>query len=200
MTLMSDRDKGLVKASKNLTATIIRAYCCQHLKENLVTTYERGLSNLIWAVARAPTIKCFKAAIVKVHEVKPAVDVYLRNADPILWAKAHFPGNWYRHDTSNIIESINNTLKLDRELSIVEFVYTIWHKLMGQCLERYQEAVVTGPAILYTKFCTQHLGQSRVWARQNTAVMADLSNLLTLRKQLALVLSIRRTVFRVDML
>jgi len=138
--------------------------------------------------------------MVKVHEVKPAVEVYLRNAATMLWVKANFPGNWYRPDSSNIIESVNNTLKLDRELSIVQLLYTIWHKLMGQCLERYPEAVVTGPAILYTRFCTQHLGQSRGWARQNMAVMAGLSNLLTLRKQLALVISIRRTAFCVDML
>lgn len=173
MTLMSDRDKGLVKASEDLPATIARAYCCQHLKENLVTAYGRGLSNLFWAVARAPSVESFEAAMVKIHEVKPAAEIYLRDAEPRLWAKAFFPGKRFGHDTSNIVESVNSTLKLDRELSIVELLNTIWHKLMGQRFERYQEAAATGPAILYTKFCTQLLGQSRIWARQNIALMAD---------------------------
>ena len=173
MTLMSDRDKGLVKASENLPVTIIRAYCCQHLKENLVTAHGRGLSNLFWAVARAPSVESFEAAMMKIQEVKQTAEVYLRNVDPTLWAKAYFPGKRYGHDTSNIVESVNSTLKLDRELSIVELLNAIWHKVMSQRFDRYQEAIGTGPAILYTKFCTQLLGESRVWARQNIALMAD---------------------------
>ena len=67
---MSDRDKGLVKASENLPATFIWAYCCQYLKENLVTAHGRVLSNLFWAVARAPSVESFEAAMMKIQEVK----------------------------------------------------------------------------------------------------------------------------------
>lgn len=74
------------------------------------------------------------------------------------------------------MESVNSLLKLDRELSIVELLNSIWHKLMGQRFDRYQAASSPGEGVAYTKFCTMALGESRIWARQNVAQMADLTH------------------------
>ena len=59
-------------------------------------------------------------------------------------------------------------------MSIGELLNTIWHKLMGQRFDRYQSASSPGERVDYTKFCTTALGESRIWAWQNVAQMADL--------------------------
>jgi len=173
-TLISYRDKGLIAACEVLPPTVIRAFCCQHLKENFVTRYGRGLATNFWAIARARSIAQFESAMVALQELKPAAAEYLQNIDPTLWVHVFFPGRRYGHDASNIVESVNSSLKLDRELSIVELLNTIWHKLMGPRFDRYQSASSPGEGVVYTKFCTKTLGESRIWARQNIAQMADL--------------------------
>jgi len=172
-TLISDRDKGLISASNVVAPTVVCAFCCQHLKENFTTTYGRGLASKFWAIARAESVQNFENTMLTLSEIKPAAEQYLSNIDPRLWAKAHFPGSRYGHDTSNIVESVNNSLKLDRELSIVDLLNAIWHRVMKQRFERYQAACNSGPGVLYTKFCTKELGESRIWARQNIAQMAN---------------------------
>ena len=175
-TLISDRDKGLQSACGILSPSVIRAYCCQHLKENFVTLHGRALSALFWKIARATTVEEFEHAMLQLRETKPAGEAYLRKIDPALWAQAHFTGKRYGHDTSNIVESVNNTLKLDRELSVIELLNSIWHRVMGQRFERLEIARSAPPSQQFTKFCTNLLGESRIWARQNTAQMATLTN------------------------
>jgi len=106
-------------------------------------------------------------------EINPAAEQYLLNIDPRLWAKAHFPESRYGHDIANIVESVNNSLKLDRELSIVELLNAIWHRVMKQRFECYQAACNAGPGVLYTKFSMKELRESRICARQNIAQMAN---------------------------
>jgi hypothetical protein len=51
---------------------------------------------------------------------------------PELWAKAHFVGSRFGHDTSNVVESVNRNLKLDRELPIVQLLDSLWNRVMDQ--------------------------------------------------------------------
>ena len=161
-TLLSDRDKALIAASEVLAPTVIRAFCCQHLKENFITRYGRGLATNFWSIARARTIAKYESAILALQEAKPAAAEYFQNIDPTLWIHAFFPGRRFGQDTSNIVESVNSALKLDREMSIVELLNSIWHKLMGQRFDRYQSASSPGEGVAYTKFCTTALGESRI--------------------------------------
>ena len=173
-TLIRDCDKGLISTSNVLAPTVVCAFCCQHLKENFTTTYGRGLASKFWVIARAESGQKFENSMLTHSEIKPAAERYLRNIHPRLWEKGHFPGSRYGHDTSNIVESVNNSLKLDRELSIVKLLNEIWHQVMKQRFERYQSACNSGLGVLYyTKFCTKELGESRIWARQNIAQMAN---------------------------
>ena len=45
---------------------------------------------------------------------------------------------------------------------------------MGQRFDHYQSASSPGERVVYTKFCTMALRESRIWALQNVAQMADL--------------------------
>ena len=63
--LISDRDKGIAAAEDELGDHIIRAVCCQHLKENFTSKFLRTLKPLFWEIARAPIVQKFDAAIEK---------------------------------------------------------------------------------------------------------------------------------------
>ena len=148
-------------------------WSCFYILLMFTTAYRRGLASKFWAIARAESVQKFENSMLTLSEIKPAAEQYLCNIDPRLWAKAHIPGSRYGHDTSNIVESLNNSLKLDRELSIVELLNAIWQRVMNQRFEHYQTDCNPGPGVLYTKLCTKELGESRIWARQNIAQMAN---------------------------
>ena len=123
--MISDRDKGLLLVESILGPLITAACCCHHLKENFTEKFGRGLAPLFWAVARARTEERYIAVLQKLRETKEAAAIYLENAHPETWVEARFPGRRYGHDTSNIVESVNKTLKLDRELPIIELLDSI---------------------------------------------------------------------------
>ena len=70
------------------------------------------------------------------------------------------------------MESVNHTLKIERELSIIELLNTIWHRVINQLFEQLQSASNPAGGQLLTKFCLRLVGESRIWARQNVAQMA----------------------------
>ena len=140
-TLISDRDKGLLLAEPILGPLMAVAHCCHHLKENFTDKFGRSLAPLFWAIARARTEGQYNTAMQKLRETKAAAATYLENAHPESWAEAWFPGRRYGHDTSNIVESVNKTLKLDRELPITTLLDSIWHRVMQHRATRLAAAI-----------------------------------------------------------
>src|ERR1700722_13997441 len=120
---------------------MIVAHCCYHLKENFIEKFGRGLAPQFWAVARARTEAQYIAALQKLREIKEAAATYLEQALPKTWAEAWFPSRRYGHNTSNIVESVNKTLKLERELPIVELLDSIWHQVMQHRANRLAAAI-----------------------------------------------------------
>ena len=68
-TLISDRDKGLLKAD-GIFPYAIRAWCCFHLSENVKLAYG-GISarDAFWKVARARTEVGCRSALAELQEV-----------------------------------------------------------------------------------------------------------------------------------
>jgi hypothetical protein len=62
----------------------------------------------------------------------------LNGIDKTKWASKFFPGRRYGHHTSNIAEQLNNTLRLDWELSTIELLYAIWNRYMALHSTRLQ--------------------------------------------------------------
>ena len=105
--LISDRDKGLLKAD-GIFPHAIRAWCCFHLSENVKAACG-GISarDGFWKVARARTEVGFRSALAELEEVKFCAANYIARIPPELYACSHFPGKRYGHDTSNFVESAN---------------------------------------------------------------------------------------------
>jgi hypothetical protein len=62
----------------------------------------------------------FNTLILKLREVNNDAADYLLAFNPSLQTKAHFNSTRFSHDTFNIVESVNKTLKLDCELLILQ--------------------------------------------------------------------------------
>jgi transposase-like protein len=133
---ISDRDKGLGAADDELGENIIRAICAQHLKDNFTIKFSRTLKPLFWRIARGNSVARFNAIIEELRVVNPLAAQHLLNAQPEMWARAHFQGTQFGHDTSNVVESINKVLLIDRELPIVSLLNSLWNRIMDQRFKR----------------------------------------------------------------
>jgi hypothetical protein len=63
---------------------------------------------------------------------------------------AHFDGTRFGHLTSNIVESINRVLKLDRELPITLLLAAIWDRVMDTRFKRLEMATFVHEAERWT--------------------------------------------------
>jgi hypothetical protein len=70
----------------------------------------------------------------KLPEVNIEAEQYLRNAQPEPWAKAHFVGTRFGHDTSNVV------LKLDPKPLIIRLLNAIWNRVMDLRFQRLEKA------------------------------------------------------------
>jgi hypothetical protein len=170
---ISDRDKGLGAADDELGENIIRAICAQHLKDNFTIKFSRTLKPLFWRIARANSVARFDAIMEELRVVNPLAAQYLLNAQPEMWARAHFQGTRFGHDTSNVVESINKVLLIDRELPIVLLLNSLWNRIMDQRFKRLDLAINAHTAEKWTPWARGKLQEHRLLARTNTVAMSS---------------------------
>lgn len=139
-TLLSDRDKGLLEAERVLGPLVVAAWCCHHIKENFALKFSRSLGPFFWAVACARSEDDYHVALDKLREKSEEAVTWIQAQEPEKWVEALFIGRRYGHDTSNVVESQNAVLKLDRELPVVVLLDSIWHRVMEKRAERLTAA------------------------------------------------------------
>lgn len=173
MTLISDRDKGLLAADGILGSGVDRLICCFHLKCNFVRRYRR-VERFFWPIANAKTQLEHDLRFEELQHTNPAAATYLAGVDRALWVTCYFSGQNFGHKTSNVVESMNNLLKDERELSILDLLNEIWHLTMSQRFKRHEIAcILLEKNQVYTDFCLQQLRNSERWAQKNTVRMAS---------------------------
>ena len=135
VTLMSDRDKGLAAASTELPETK-RAHCIQHLAENVGKTYRKEARDLFRAISCSLTLDEYEANLQRLQEHSAPAAQYVNSLNRTKYCAPFFPSRTYGHLTSNIVESVNNSLLDERALPCLELLDAIWHKLMHLRFER----------------------------------------------------------------
>jgi hypothetical protein len=166
--VISDRDKGLKEAEHLLGPLVKRAYCCHHLKGNFTDKFGRALAPLFWRIARARSKAAYDVAFEELYNIKPEAAAYLAAAEPKTWATAFFDGSRYGHDTSNVVESLNMVLRLDRELPITELCDSIWHLVMEKRASQLALALkALGERCLTTPYVEGQIIKGRKWAQSN---------------------------------
>jgi hypothetical protein len=126
-TLISDRNKGLQAADDKL-GYVKRALCTQHIAANVQAKFGIEPRRKFVAVTYARTEEQWDKAMDTLREPHSGAFMYVTGIDHTLWAAPFMEAKRWRHMASNIVESVNATLKPDRSLSIIDLLEAIWNR------------------------------------------------------------------------
>ncbi|KAI0527513.1 hypothetical protein KFK09_003116 [Dendrobium nobile] len=138
LTILSDRQKGIVEGVDFNFPTAFHGFCMHHLSESFRKEFPHhaNLVNLLWEAAHALTVIDFEAKILEIEEISQEAAYWIRRIPPRLWATAYFEGTRYGHLTANIAESLNSWLLEASGLPIVQMMECIRRQLMTWFNER----------------------------------------------------------------
>jgi hypothetical protein len=139
LTILSDRQKGLIEGIRTILPLSAHGYCVRHLEQNFLKAFgnNRELRTLLWTAAKATTEETFKGAFESMKTIDSQTVEWLeKNAPAEFWAELFFKGHRYGHYTSNIAESLNAWLLKARELPILPLLETIRQQLMDWFTKR----------------------------------------------------------------
>jgi hypothetical protein len=78
LVIMSDRQKGLKKALKDVFPTSSHEYCCQHIAANVQSRYGIAAKDGFWAVAYARTEADYEKALTELRTINQHAAIYVR--------------------------------------------------------------------------------------------------------------------------
>ena len=114
--IISDRDKGLLKAVESKLPGAYHAMRCQHIEKNIHKRFSKEYKAPFWQIARISTKSAFHLAIQALQIDAPEVEEYISSIGYSSFAFAHFPLPRFGHNTSNIVESTNSAWYRIQEL------------------------------------------------------------------------------------
>ena len=114
-----------------------------------------------------------QAGCVELEEVSPQAVNYLRNSGLELWATDRFPGKRYEHNTSNIVESLNNWILEARKLSIVDLLHSLRCKTMELRFRHRKDRENSDARTVLTKYITSSLERSMAFINHRRIQFAD---------------------------
>lgn len=142
LTILSDRQKGIVDGVDFNFPTAFHGYCMRHLSESFRKEYNNTmLVNLLWEAAHALTVIEFEAKILEIEEISQEAAFWIRRIPPRLWATAYFEGTRYGHLTANIAESLNSWILEASGLPIIQMMESIRRQLMTWFNERRETSM-----------------------------------------------------------
>lgn len=101
---------------------------------------------------------------------------YLLGVDVSQWVTYTSSPN-FGHKMSNIVESMNSTLREECKLSILDLLNEIWHLTITQQFKQYERATeLFTSGQIHTDFCLRHLTKSEKcekWAQKNVSRIGD---------------------------
>ena len=138
--IISDRQKGLIKAVEKAFPQATHANCCQHIAENIRAKWgtKSGLVKLFWRTARAKTEAEFLDALGKIKETNVPCFTFLSRIPANTWSFYAFPRPRYGHDTSNFVESMNRHWEKERHLPATRLLTSIWQWMMNYFYQRFK--------------------------------------------------------------
>ncbi|KAH0610214.1 uncharacterized protein H6S33_011741 [Morchella sextelata] len=140
VTVMSDRDKGLSIATDNVLDRSRRAFCTQHISDNVYKTFRSTARILFKRIAASYTKEEFNERLEALREHSKTAAKYVENIDKTKYCAPYFPGRTYGHLTSNIVESMNNMILEERALPCLDLLDSLWHKVMHLRFQRLKDA------------------------------------------------------------
>ncbi|OMO71989.1 Transposase, MuDR, plant [Corchorus capsularis] len=142
LTILSDRQKGIVDGVEANFPTAFHGFCMRHLSESFRKEFNNTmLVNLLWEAAHALTVIEFEAKILEIEEISQDAAYWIRRIPPRLWATAYFEGTRFGHLTANIVESLNNWILEASGLPVIQMMECIRRQLMTWFNERRETSM-----------------------------------------------------------
>ncbi|GAB4855379.1 hypothetical protein Ancab_039761 [Ancistrocladus abbreviatus] len=142
LTILSDRQKGIIEGVEANFPTAFHGFCMRHLSESFRKEFNNPmLVNLLWEAAHALTVIEFEAKILEIAEISQEAAYWIRGIPPRLWATAYFEGTRFGHLTANIVESLNSWLLEASGLPIIQMMECIRRQLMTWFNERRETSM-----------------------------------------------------------
>ncbi|KAL0428872.1 UNVERIFIED_CONTAM: hypothetical protein Sradi_0513200 [Sesamum radiatum] len=139
-SFISDRQKGLVEALKDLVPDSEHRFCVRHMYENFKMKWKSvELKEYFWKAASTANKREFENFMKKIEEldpkIKPDVETaseWLKKISPEHWARSHFPVH-SKCDilVNNLCESFNNYILEARDKPIISMIEWIRTRLMS---------------------------------------------------------------------
>ncbi|WCJ35209.1 hypothetical protein M5689_016475 [Euphorbia peplus] len=142
LTILSDRQKGIVDAVEANFLTAFHGFCMRHLSESFRKEFNNTmLLNLLWEAAHALTAVQFEAKILEIQEISQDAAYWIRRIPPRLWATPYFEGSRFGQLTANIVESVNSWISESSGLPIIQMMECIRRQLMTWFNERRETSM-----------------------------------------------------------
>ncbi|XP_068635914.1 uncharacterized protein [Aristolochia californica] len=142
LTILSDRQKGIVDGVEANFPTAFHGFCMRHLSDSFRKEFnDTMLVNLLWEAAHALTVIEFEAKILEIEEISQDAAYWIRRIPPRLWATAYFEGTRFGHLTANIVESLNTWILEASGLAIIQMMECIRRQLMTWFNERREASM-----------------------------------------------------------
>ncbi|MED6126827.1 hypothetical protein PIB30_116841 [Stylosanthes scabra] len=109
---ISDQQKGLIPAMKEVMHDVHHRFCAMHIWSNFTKRWkDKQLKGAVWECCKSTTVQQFDVAMMRLKEVNEAAWEYLNRLDPKSWTKAHF-SDWSKVDnvTNNNCETFNGKI------------------------------------------------------------------------------------------
>ncbi|KAF8398461.1 hypothetical protein HHK36_017389 [Tetracentron sinense] len=146
LTLMTDRQKGVLPAIEEILPKANNRYCARHIYNNFRANHPGSeLKTHFWRASRATSIHAFKYEMdhIKKHDSKAFE--YLAKIDPSAWSAHAFDKSVKSdHVTNNITESFNGWLGVQRSKAIMTMIEFLRRKLMTRMQKRYEKGLTWG--------------------------------------------------------
>ena len=126
LTVVFDRQKGLVPVLENVIQSASHYYCCRHLAGSIKSTYkEPAVVMKFWCAAKAYRACEYEVFMEDIRVVNQDAYNYIHGFGQQHWANAFVKGRRYDMLISNAAACTNSMLKDTRALLIVKQVEEI---------------------------------------------------------------------------
>ena len=121
---VSDRNKGLKKAVKEVFSTNLEYSCAQHIRANVTQRFGRNASQCVMAIAKTYSAQYAEMLMDKTKQVKPQAVLYIQKIEEggVMWKSSQWTRGRHYHPprfgivTSNTSKSVNSMFAGARHL------------------------------------------------------------------------------------
>ncbi|KAH7834888.1 hypothetical protein Vadar_020699 [Vaccinium darrowii] len=126
-TFMSDKQKGLIEAVRNLFPDADHRFCVRHLYNNFKQDFKGlVLKDILWKAARASTVQSFNRAMGEMKDIDVKAYEWLIQRPSVNWSRSQF-SSYTKCDIllNNLCESFNSSILRARDQPIVSMLERI---------------------------------------------------------------------------